>query len=321
MPLVHRRARKRAKAFTAGVRGLVGGGARERKERKERKELEERIERSARKMERRLEREMAAMQATLLKALERFDASRPPEGVGRLDYDGADIELRVRSRLERSRLHAVRKEPWTARWLDEWVRPGECVFDVGANVGAYALVAARGPARARAVAFEPGFATFATLCENVVVNGAGEEVTPLPLALSDSTGLSTFNYSDMQSGAAFHGLGPDATAVGKAGAAPVGAHHVLSCRLDDAVEWLGLPAPNHLKVDVDGSEIAVLRGAPRALGADGMRTVMIEVSEEARHEVSGLLGGAGLELERTYDTGRGEESTSPRYELWARPGA
>src|SRR4051812_4112055 len=54
------------------------------------------------------------------------------------------------------------------------LRPGDTVVDVGANIGAFAVVAASivGP-RGRVIAFEPVAETFQCLTENVALNGLG----------------------------------------------------------------------------------------------------------------------------------------------------
>src|SRR5262245_24362605 len=70
--------------------------------------------------------------------------------------DAPSVQLHVSSEPELSRLQSVRKEPWTARWINEFIKPGDVVYDIGANVGAYALLAAKVTKhRARVYAFEP----------------------------------------------------------------------------------------------------------------------------------------------------------------------
>src|SRR5688572_14716010 len=61
----------------------------------------------------------------------------------RLDYDRADIYLRVTSKVEGFRIHACAKEPFTIEWIHGQLRAGDVLYDIGANVGAYSLVAAK----------------------------------------------------------------------------------------------------------------------------------------------------------------------------------
>ncbi len=278
------------------------------------------LRRLERRLAKRQDRRLDKVERRLTKRLKRIERRIAWEGgsepkVGRLDYPGAPIELLARTPQERFRLRATEKEPWTVEWLDGSIRPGECLYDIGANVGAYSLVAAMGSAQASVVAFEPGFASFATLCHNIAHNRVDDRVTPLPVALSDATELSTLAYCDLGSGHALHGLGEGGTEE-----SAVFRQSLLTYRLDDLVERFGLRPPNHLKVDVDGSEAATLRGAERTLAGSGLRTVMVEVSTKDAEAIERLLARAGLErLRRTERRVKQGKRVNHWYELWARP--
>ena len=71
------------------------------------------------------------------------------------------------------------------------IRPGDCVLDVGANIGLFALQAARRGARVHA--FEPMPATFAALAANASSCGDGE-IRAHNLALGARAGAATFAY-------------------------------------------------------------------------------------------------------------------------------
>ena len=94
----------------------------------------------------------------------------------------------------RARHGAIVLPPPLARWLASDVTPGDVVYDIGAGAGECAILAAlqRGAA---AVAFEPGFAAFKELCENVILNGCGRAIVPLPVALADRAGLRALDLS------------------------------------------------------------------------------------------------------------------------------
>jgi FkbM family methyltransferase len=213
---------------------------------------------------------------------------------GRLDHPRLEIEMRVDTEIDRFRLASCAKEPETVAWVEEHVRPGDAFYDVGANVGAYALIAGRlvGPA-GRVCAFEPGFATYATLAANVLRNDLGAVVYALNIALSDTTGLAPLTYSSLRSGAALHSFG-DGSA--PAGDAPT--QMVAGFRLDELVARLGLPTPTQLKLDVDGSELAVLRGAGNLLADSRLRTLLVEVEEgtSVSDSIDGLMQACDLHL-------------------------
>jgi FkbM family methyltransferase len=212
---------------------------------------------------------------------------------GRLDYQGAEIRMVLGSPWEIYRLRSCAKEPETVGWLERELQPTDCLYDIGANVGAYSLVAfAVSHGHAAILAFEPGFGTYAALCRNVEINHAEGSITPLPFALGDVNGLSTFGYSDTAPGAARHvwGDGSDDDS-----------QTVLALRsptmtLDYLVEALKLPQPNLIKLDVDGPELQVLSGAGRTLSNPRLRSCLVELDDalESSARARALLEAAGF---------------------------
>jgi FkbM family methyltransferase len=72
------------------------------------------------------------------------------------------------------------------------VRAGDVVYDVGANIGWYSLLAARGVgATGEVVAFEPSIVNAACVQENAATNGMGN-VTVIPAAVTDRDGWAVF---------------------------------------------------------------------------------------------------------------------------------
>ena len=197
--------------------------------------------------------------------------------VGRLDYPARPIAMNLNSAWQVYRLRSCAKEPETVRWIETELRPGDCFYDIGANVGAYSFVAfAASGGQATIVAFEPGFGTFAELCGNIQLNGAQGTIIPLPIALGDRHGLAEFRYSDVSPGAARHSW--DAAL---SGGPPELVLRTPTFTLDGLVATLGLPQPSLLKLDVDGPELEVLRGATKVLSDPLLRTCLVELDEES----------------------------------------
>ena len=217
--------------------------------------------------------------------------------VKRIDYPEHPVFIRLSSPAEIRRVDAVHKEPWTLHWLESHLKAGDVLFDIGANVGAYSLIAAKLSAgRARVFAFEPGFPTFASLCWNIAYNGCQDSVVPLQIGLHSAKGLTPFHYSSLAAGAALHTLG-DPTAV--PAARSVYRQPVLTYGLDALCEDFGVPPPNLIKLDVDGSEVEIVKGAAKALANPGLRSVLVELNEDAagsHREVIRRLEAAGLRL-------------------------
>lgn len=231
-------------------------------------------------------------------------------GVGRLDYGGARLRIRTTSsETIKLRLRPLAKEPWTVAWIEENLRDGDVLYDVGANVGDYALIAGAYQPKARVVAIEPGAANFASLCDNVQLNELDDRVIPLPVVLGESSRLGALSYGDTQPGAAIHVLD------GKGGAYD---QPVLVFALDDLLDRFALPAPTLIKLDVDGAEAAVLAGAQRTLADPRLRSLLIEVENERTDEVLERVAASGLELRRRVDERYGEPLPGVWYGIFER---
>jgi FkbM family methyltransferase len=232
-----------------------------------------------------------------------FDSGGPE--IVRLDYAAADLYLYATSRAEKkSRAFSCSKEPWTVAWLERTVGHESVVYDIGANVGAYALIAAsRLEREGQVFAFEPGYASFAHLCDNIVLNGCDAAITPVSIALAAHTGLMRFAYHKLYPGHARHqGLESGSMAEDEK---PSYEQPMPAMRLDDVVRIFRLPSPTSIKVDVDGAESSVLEGAAETLRTRALKSVLVEVDDRNTRAVTELLQGAGLRLtarhERTED--------------------
>jgi FkbM family methyltransferase len=144
------------------------------------------------------------------------------------------------------------------------------VVDAGAHVGEHAIPLARGTDR-RVVAFEPNGESADRLARNAERNGLGKEVDLRRAGVGDESATLTFFRSTFSKCSAF-----DRESATRWGAAVAGTEQVPVYRLDDLVADVGgeapdgadpVPAPDAIKVDVEGREAAVLRGAGETLAA------------------------------------------------------
>lgn len=168
------------------------------------------------------------------------------------------------------------KEPETIAWIRELVDDGDVFFDVGANVGIYSLYAALVHPGCTVFAFEPFVVNVARLHENVRLNALGNVIT-LPIGISDKSRLETFFVPDPRAGGSGGQIGQPIDEHGQP-FDPVDRHAVVTHSLDACISLLGLPLPQHVKIDVDGAEMRVLDGMSETLARPELRSLLVEVN-------------------------------------------
>lgn len=197
--------------------------------------------------------------------------------VARCDVGGLEIRVGLASENEHFRAETyATKEPETLEWLRGELRAGDVFFDVGANIGLYALFAARLEPGCRVYAFEPESHNFSSLCRNTLLNGLSN-LTPCSFALSDRDGFELLYVYDLSPGSSLHSLGSPS---GFRAGPEVVRQGVLGCTLDTLVARHGLPHPSLLKLDVDGIEERILAGGREVLSSGRLRSILVEVTPD-----------------------------------------
>jgi FkbM family methyltransferase len=151
------------------------------------------------------------------------------------------------------------------------VRAGDVCFDIGANRGDVSLFLARlVGASGMVAAFEPVASMYDVLCRSV--EASGMPIITVPLGLSDGELAGTIHVPngefEMGSMAA-----PEAWSDAQSGA-ELSKHRAHFVTLDSFMAKNALPDPQFMKVDVEGAELLVLRGA-EGLFARGVRPMMV----------------------------------------------
>jgi FkbM family methyltransferase len=169
-------------------------------------------------------------------------------------------------------------------------------FDIGANVGLYSVLFARHCRHV--VAFEPVPRNIRFLSRTLEVNSA-RNVTIVPCAVSDSTGLSRFQHG------ARWGVGR----LSEAGDQPA-----LTVSCDEFVHTQSI-VPSLLKIDVEGAEMLVLSGARRLLAEQRPVILLSTHGEGVRKSCLDLLVEMGYTRIVPLDARRSQFAITPRSEM------
>jgi FkbM family methyltransferase len=182
------------------------------------------------------------------------------------------------------------------RLFEAHVKPNQVVYDIGAHVGFYALLASRlvGPDGV-VIAFEPLPRNLKYLRRHQRLNGA-ENIRILEVAVSDSAGSATFMEGHT------HAMG----ALTRGGSLPV------ACVSIDTLQG-EIPPPDIVKMDIEGGEVKALAGMRNTLHKHRPTIFLATHGSEAARWCISFLSNHAYSL----DAINGE--TPPNMEFLCRP--
>jgi len=212
----------------------------------------------------------------------------------------ADFGYETRRRSTRF----LTKEPETLEWIDNFDGQ-EVLLDIGANIGSYSLYAALNGHKV--VAIEPEALNFALLVLNIKKNNFENLIIPYPIAIHDREGYSTLNCPSLLWGGSEQSFDNDLNTFQSK---IVISHRqgVFGSPLDNFLSNIKFE-PDHVKIDVDGNELLVLRGAKDYIAnSKKLKSIMIELCETRSdyNETCELLTNSGFILQKIFYT-RGEK--------------
>lgn len=178
-------------------------------------------------------------------------------------------------------------EPHVATEIYSSLHPGQVFYDVGANAGYFTLVAAKavGP-DGYVVAFDPHPRNAAAIHQQVALNAMCDWCRVEQVAIADHVGRASFSLCPCNANSHLVDfVAPNLRST--------------TDLIDVEVETLDhitarLPNPHLVKIDIEGAEVAALRGAQRLLTAlPRPRWLVSTHSDSLREEASEMLAQAG----------------------------
>jgi len=196
-------------------------------------------------------------------------------------------------------------------WARRYVKTGDVVWDIGANQGLFTFAAAAmSGAAGRVVAFEPDPFLFGLLYRSSRAQSRAR-IDVLPVAVGGNSGVATFCVASKD------------RALNHLASVPGNPHTrgdrdrlaVVSVTLDFVAQHL--PAPNLIKVDVEGAELGLLEHAGSLMLNGARPTWIIEVAAENANPIADILRTARY---RMFDANApGQEIDRPAWNTLAVP--
>ena len=173
------------------------------------------------------------------------------------------------------------KEPETIEWIKSF-SPHDIFFDVGANVGVYSLFASSLYPEMTIWAFEPMKANYAALIQNIEMNGF-HNIKAFRQAIGNRTGWVDLDRGD--------------GARGESGAQVTDREgRTWIASIDD----LRAAHPDHVKIDIDGQELEVVKGMRETLPR--IKSILIEVSKASKGPIMDILTAAGFTTDNRFNS-------------------
>ena len=195
------------------------------------------------------------------------------------------------------RKDTIRKEPETLDWIDQINQKDSIFYDIGANVGIFTLVASKNKNIKGIYSFEPLFSNFYALSQNIIINKA-DQVSAFNIALSNRNEITNLNCHSIDFGAALNGIIDNKNYKGQ----EFKVNNVIPVQsycLNFFVDTFKLPKPTHLKIDVDGKELNVVKGV-----SDLFKTcheILIEVCEDYHYsEITSYIEKYGFKKHKEF---------------------
>ena len=141
-------------------------------------------------------------------------------------------------------------EPDKVRLFELYIEKGKVVYDIGAHIGYFSILAATlVQDEGQVIAFEPNPDNIRHLKQHIEMNGYSN-IKIMETAVSNENGESSFDIDKENS---------------KSCLSPSGNIKVKTRTIDALVESKEILPPNYMKIDVEGAEVLVIKGAESTL--------------------------------------------------------
>ena len=183
------------------------------------------------------------------------------------------------------------KEPETLEWIDSFEKKENKIifWDIGANIGIYSIYASLKYPNIEVVSFEPSTSNLRILTRNISINKLEEKikVNQFPLSNVENKYL-MFKEDKFIEGVALHTWGENYNFEGKS-FNPTNNYKIYGTTINYLLDNNILTIPDYIKIDVDGIEHLILRGASKYLKNPNIKSLSIELNENFKEQFDSVF--------------------------------
>ena len=214
-----------------------------------------------------------------------------------LNFHNKNIKFYVSNKTTTARVKKIwKKEPITIEWMNG-IKKDDIVIDIGANIGMYTLMSGVGR-EAIVYGFEPAASNYHLLLKNIKLNSMHNRIKTYCAGVLDYDGFSDLNIDDeVDDTLGGSNYSVDEEVGFDLKPMRVGFKQGINViTLDSFCRKMKI-IPDHIKIDVDGLEHRVIKGALESIAQ--AKTVIIELNTNLKeHKVLvSLIKSLGFKLD------------------------
>jgi len=191
------------------------------------------------------------------------------------------INFFIPTDIAHSRIQSLfAKEPETINWINNF-SDNQTFWDIGANIGIYSIYAAAKFKNLKIISFEPSTSNTRTLSRNISINNFDNRIKMFPIALCEKPNIiSKFNETKFSEGWSGSTFDNDFNAEGKKLSKKLikNNYQIFGTSIDEILKQKVLEIPNYIKIDVDGIEHLILKGAKNLLKHKNLREILVKMN-------------------------------------------
>lgn len=172
------------------------------------------------------------------------------------------------------------KEPETIEWINSFDKSKKIIFwDIGANIGLYSIYAAQKHNDINILSFEPSTSNLRILSRNISVNSLIHKIKINQLPLGEKKNInSILHEAEFIEGWSMNTFGDPIDHQGKNFQSKQ-SYSIFGTNINFFIENKIFDVPNYIKIDVDGIEHKILKGADKCMENDNLKSISIELNE------------------------------------------
>jgi FkbM family methyltransferase len=168
-------------------------------------------------------------------------------------------------------------EPLLIEWINNYIQPNDCVYDIGSNVGNYSVLIAKKIENKKGLggiyAFEPNYLNFLKLKENIIINKLDYYINPFLIGL----GTNEISYYQENSKNLIGGSGKISFQKND--------NCIMSLNIETLLNLKNIHSPNHIKIDIDFNTEKLFEQAS-FLKIPSLKTIYIEIDHSIKDVIT-----------------------------------